>query len=124
MLTASLIIALTSVYDGDTFRVDLPCSLPISCHNIPVRVRGIDTPELRAKCSEEKLRASQAKNVATKMLEASSKIELRNIKRGKYFRIIADVYIGGVSFSEKMLESGLARRYDGGSRDSWCEPVK
>jgi len=45
---------LISVYDGDTFRVDINSLPPILGKNIPVRVAGIDTPEIQGKCFYEK----------------------------------------------------------------------
>lgn len=46
-------------------------------------------------------------------------IELRNIQRSKYFRILADVYIDGVSLADNLIQSGHARPYDGGKRLGW-----
>jgi endonuclease YncB( thermonuclease family) len=43
-----------SVYDGDTFRVDIDSLPPIVGKNIPIRVNGVDTPEIRGKCQYEK----------------------------------------------------------------------
>ena len=40
-------VSLASVYDGDTFKVYLACKYPIFCKTIPVRVRGVDCPEMR-----------------------------------------------------------------------------
>ena len=50
-------------------------------------------------------------------------IELRNIKRGKYFRIVADVYLdGNVSYAKEMLKLGLAVPYNGGHKNKvWCK---
>lgn len=46
---------LISVYDGDTIRVDIAnCDQPILCQNISIRIFGIDTPEIRGKCQNEK----------------------------------------------------------------------
>ena len=43
-----------SVYDGDTFRVNIDSLPPIVGKNIPIRVNGVDTPEIRGKCQYEK----------------------------------------------------------------------
>ena len=43
-----------SVYDGDTFRVDIDSLPPIVGKNIPIRLNGVDTPEIRGKCKYEK----------------------------------------------------------------------
>ena len=39
-----------SVYDGDTFRVNIASLPPIVGKNIAIRVNGVDTPEIRGKC--------------------------------------------------------------------------
>jgi endonuclease YncB( thermonuclease family) len=35
---------------------------------------------------------------------------LKNIKRGKYFRLIADVYVDGVNLGEQLVRQGHATR--------------
>ena len=119
------VVRVVSVYDGDTLRVDLACNQPIFCENISVRIRGIDTPEIRGKCDYEKERAIQARNVVRALIEQSTKegrhVVLNGPKRGKYFRIVAAVYIDGLSVGKALVNQGLAREYDGGKRTSWCE---
>ena len=36
-------VSVASVYDGDTFKINLNCSLAVYCEKVPVRVRGVDT---------------------------------------------------------------------------------
>lgn len=54
-------VSLASVYDGDTFKVYLACKYPIFCKAIPVRVRGVDCPEIRGGTPETKAAAKAAK---------------------------------------------------------------
>ena len=49
-------------YDGDTITVDIPNVHSFFGNNISVRVRGIDTPEVRGKSPCEKDWAQAAKN--------------------------------------------------------------
>ena len=57
-----------SVYDGDTFRVNIDSLPPIVGKNIPIRVNGVDTPEIRGKCQYEKnLACSGLTNLDTKI---------------------------------------------------------
>ena len=57
-----------SVYDGDTFRVNIDSLPPIVGKNIAIRVNGIDTPEIRGKCQYEKnLACSGLTNLDTKI---------------------------------------------------------
>lgn len=117
-----VITEVVSVYDGDTFKVNIKEYPTILGEKISVRVNGIDTPEIKGKCLQEKELAQKAKKVATYMLKNATVIELRNMQRGKYFRIVADVYADGVSLSEKLIEKKLAVPYDGGTKTkNWCE---
>jgi endonuclease YncB( thermonuclease family) len=110
----------TSIYDGDTFRVNINSWPAIVGNRIPVRVNGVDTPELRGKCQKEKELARKAKQFTVSMLRSTRKIELRNIKRGKYFRIVADVLVNGKSLGKNLINNGLAVQYDGGAKIDWC----
>ena len=51
-----------SVYDGDTFRVNIDSLPPIVGKNIAIRVNGVDTPEIRGKCQYEKNLALEARD--------------------------------------------------------------
>jgi endonuclease YncB( thermonuclease family) len=44
------------------------------------------------KCDKEKQLARKAKQFPVEHLRTAKSITLKNIKRGKYFRLIADVY--------------------------------
>ena len=101
------------VYDGDTFFVDLKCDFKIACKNIPIRVAGIDTPEIRG---SEKVKGLLAQNFVENLLMGAKKVELRNLKRGKYFRIVADVYFDDKNLAELLLKEGYAVEYHGGKK--------
>lgn len=109
----------TSIYDGDTFRCDIAGWPPIIGHRIGIRINGIDTPEMRDPRPEIRELARQAKMFTVGKLRSAKRIELRNMKRGKYFRIVADVYVDGVSLAEKLLRAGLAKPYNGGKKPKW-----
>ena len=55
-----IVTKVISVYDGDTFRVDIDSLSPIVGKNIPVRLEGVDTPEINGKCQYEKDLAIEA----------------------------------------------------------------
>lgn len=110
-----------SVYDADTFRVNVRQWPEIIGDNMPIRVKGVDAPEIRGKCDEEKRQAQAAKAFTAATLVNATSIELRNIDRGKYFRVLADVYVDGKSLTNMLIDEGLARPYEGGTREGWCE---
>lgn len=109
-----------SIHDADSFRANIKQWQPIVGDNISVRLSGIDAPEIRGGCELEKKMAQEAREYTVTALTAADRIELRNVRRGKYFRLIADVYLDGSSLSERLLAAGHARPYDGGTRQSWC----
>ncbi|MGH1472644.1 MAG: thermonuclease family protein, partial [Cellvibrionaceae bacterium] len=96
-----------SVYDGDTFTVTISGWPPIIGDNIKVRVAGVDTPEMRGECRREIELARRAKKHTVALLRSGHRIELRNMRRGKYFRIVADVFVGTQSLSESLIGAGL-----------------
>ena len=109
-----------SVYDGDTFRVDIDSLSPIVGKNIRIRLNGEDTPEIQGKCQYEKDLALKARDFVRNKLTNAKEIKLTKLQRGKYFRVVADVMIDGVSLEQELLENKLAYKYTGGKKSSWC----
>jgi len=111
----------TSIYDGDTFRATVQGWPGIVGERIGIRINGIDTPEIKGKCAKEKSLARKAKEHTVSMLRGAKQVELQNMKRGKYFRIVADVLVDGVSVGQSLIDNGLAVEYDGGTKTKdWC----
>ena len=110
-----------SVYDGDTFRVDIDSLPPIVGKNIPIRLNGVDTPEIRGKCKYEKDLAIKARDFVRNKLANAKEIKLNNLQRGKYFRVVANVIVDGVSLEQELLDNELAYNYTGGKKSSWCD---
>jgi len=111
-----------SCYDGDTCRFDIPKVHPFFGENIPVRLAGIDAPELQGKCDQEKQLAVKARDLVQTTLEQAHSITLKNAERGKYFRIVARIEADGQDVSEFLIQEGLAVVYDGGTKEKvWCE---
>lgn len=119
-----LISEVTSIYDGDTFRVNIPKYPELIGRNIGIRINGIDTPEIKGKCEHEKQIAFEAKQFTMEMLTKAKMIELRNLQRGKYFRIVADVYADGVNVGDELVKESLAVVYDGRKKvKDWCDDL-
>lgn len=115
------VLEVTSIYDGDTFRANIDGLHSLIGERIGIRVAGVDTPEIRGKCQKEKDLARKAKQITVEALRSAKVIELRNTKRGKYFRIVADVYVDNKSLTNILISSGLAVAYDGGTKaKDWC----
>lgn len=106
---------LESVYDGDTFTVSLPCKQAVFCKSISVRVRGVDTPEMKGGSEKSKERAKQAKDFTQDFL-SKGKIILENCGRDKYFRLLCDVKVNEKSLAEELIKEGHAVPYNGGTK--------
>jgi len=109
-----------NVYDGDTIEV-LAKVWPDHQINVRVRIRGIDAPEMRSKCSDERFAALNARDRLRKFI-AGHPVLLTNIKGGKYFgRVLANVKTrSGHNVKSVLLSSGLVRPYQGKRRLGWC----
>jgi endonuclease YncB( thermonuclease family) len=109
------------VIDGDTFeaRVHLWPGLDITTK---IRLRGIDAPELRAKCASERTMAEAARDALGAML-ADGTVGISGVTLDKYGgRVVADAGTRSVAnVSSEMLAKGHARRYAGGRRRGWCD---
>ena len=98
---------LLRVIDGDTFACDIDEHSAIAGKNISIRLRGINTPELRSRNPEERKSANLEKQRLSDLLNNACVIKLRNIDRDKYFRIDADVYIDGEPLLPKLNQQYL-----------------
>ncbi|MCZ6730573.1 MAG: thermonuclease family protein [SAR324 cluster bacterium] len=110
-------------YDGDTCAFNLPSIHPLFGKKISVRIRGIDTPEIRGKCAAEKRKAEAARDFLRNLLRDAQRIDLVDAERRKYFRIVATVQADGRNVAALMIERGLARSYRGGKRKGGADPV-
>ncbi len=108
-------------YDGDTITFNLPGLHPIIGEKISIRVNGIDTPEIKGKCEKEKYDAKQAREMVADILKDAEQVTLKNMERGKYFRIAADIIVDGENLADTLIDAGMAIRYNGGKKNhDWC----
>lgn len=103
------------VIDGDTLDLDIDLGFFVTLRQ-RVRLRGIDTPELRGKDKERAVAARTEVTIWTDGVELLIRTELD--KADKYGRLLAEIWVDGLatSLSDHLVERGLARRYDGGRR--------
>jgi len=113
-------------YDGDTITFHIPGVHALLGDNISVRVQGLDTPEKRTKNACEKQAAGVVTDLVAKQLKAAERIDLVDVKRGKYFRIVARVLVDGRDLGEAIMKTGLAYSYDGGTKSkiNWCRRLE
>ena len=108
------------VLDGDTFeaRVRIWPGMDVTTR---VRLRGIDAPELHARCDDERVKALAARDALARLL-AEGSVGISRIGQDKYGgRVDADVSTARTpDVSAALFDGGYARRYSGGRRASWC----
>ena len=112
----------TSVYDGDTFTTDiilestvrlgfnLATTVTVTVEREKIRPYRIDAPELRGEEREEGLRS---RDYLRSLIEGQTvTICTDDDERGKYGRLLAEVYLGDVNINDLMVEEGYARYED------------
>lgn len=107
------------VVDGDTLRVRAEIWLD-QWIEVSVRLRGVDTPELRGKCASEKAAAAKARDWLAAV--AVGGVLLHDIGPDKYAsRVDARVVAAdGRDLAAGLIAAGLARAYAGEKREGWC----
>ena len=109
-------VSVASIYDGDTFKINLNCSLAVYCEKVPVRVRGVDTPEIKGKTQREKNLAQKAKEFTKEFLSVAP-VSLSNCGRDKYVRLLCDVTNGeGKDLARELIKRDLGYAYQGGTK--------
>lgn len=113
-------------YDADSVTVTIPNVHPLLGELISIRIKGIDTGEMKSKATCEKDRAIAAQQMIEKILIGAKRINLKNIGRDKYFRILADVEVDGQFLKDQLLKENLAYSYNGGTKQKidWCQMGK
>jgi endonuclease YncB( thermonuclease family) len=117
------------VYDGDTIWIAQLYEGEVYRFNI--RMYGYDSPELRSKNAEEKLKALAAKEALSKLI-LNKMVRIETIqKKEKFGRILAFIYLDGptgvpdptvtypLNVNEWMKKNGHGKEYFGGTKEEW-----
>lgn len=99
-----------SVFDGDTIRADVDCGFGIWSMNEPLRLYGINAPELRGETLEE---ARISRNWLLAQIPIGSRIVIKTYKdrKEKYGRYLATIYVNDRNINEELVVNGLAVPY-------------
>jgi micrococcal nuclease len=111
------------VQDGDSavMSVDLGFRVHVQ---LPIRLLGLDTPELNAADEKERIAAVLARSFLKGLIEGKL-VRLRTQRAPeKYGRWLGEVWllgegVQGESVNQMMLDAGHGRSYDGGRREPW-----
>lgn len=101
------------VVDGDTIRIGATT----------YRLDGYDTPETwQPQCDFEEALGNAATARLETLLDRAFRVELVVLPgRDRYDRSLARLFIDGQDIGDILIHERLARRYDGGRRQSWCD---
>ena len=105
------------VYDGDT--ITILSKYNKRMYKFSVRIRGVDTPELRGSSKEEKKLAMLARNATARMC-IGKELTLCNHGTDKYGRVLADVYVGKMCVKSELIKNGHGVSYSGGKKVRWA----
>ena len=105
------------VVDGDTVDITLDLGFDI-LYNNRIRLLGIDTPESRTRDLEEKKLGLAAKERVRELCPVGSTVTVKTTKdgRGKFGRILGEIYVGDVNVNKLLVEEGHAVEYFGGKK--------
>ena len=105
------------VVDGATVDITLDLGFDI-LYNNRIRLLGIDTPESRTRDLEEKKLGLAAKERVRELCPVGSTVTVKTTKdgRGKFGRILGEIYVGDVNVNKLLIEEGHAVEYFGGKK--------
>ena len=108
-------VSITKVVDGDTVDVDIDLGFGMSYKKQRVRLMGIDTPESRTRDLVEKLFGKASKKHLKELLSEGN-ISLRSHDKGKFGRILGELFVNDISINQKMIDDHHAVDYGGGNK--------
>ena len=112
----------TKVVDGDTVDVDIDLGFGVWLRDQRIRLYGIDTPESRTSDPSEKLYGKAATEFLKKWLDGGDvTIKTHKDERGKFGRILGDLWVFDTNVNRKMIEEHHAVEYHGQSKEEIAE---
>jgi micrococcal nuclease len=112
------------VYDGDSVTIAAKYFNKIC--KFEVRIVGIDCDEIKGGTSETKYNGKLAKSFVTDMILnkivdigiLNGRVFEGKVIKEKYGRLLAVIKVDGKSVADELIRVGLARPYNGGTKDT------
>lgn len=101
-----------TVYDAATFTCQIDGLVPVFGQRVPVKIGSINLLKTSDQKSADQAAARSAKQFTQDLLNQARVITLENMRRDRYFRVIADVYVDGRNLAEMLIAAGLAKPTD------------
>jgi len=95
----------SDVYDGDTITATIDLGFNIVIKGEKLRLYGIDTPEVRGDSRPEGIKSRDW--LRNRILGKDIIIKTLKVKKGKYGRYIATIFIDGVNINDEIVSKGL-----------------
>ena len=102
-----------SIYDGDTVTGDIDLGFGIWIRKQKFRLIGINTPEIRTKDADEKIRGYAARDRLIELI-GDKTVRIRSFGKGKYGRWLVEIYIDDDetrSVNQMLISEGHAEPY-------------
>ena len=113
---------LVKVVDGDTIDIDIDLGFGVWLQKQRIRLYGIDTPESRTSDATEKIYGMAAKEFLTKWTNSGGlTIKTHKDAKGKFGRILGEIWCFDTNVNEKLVEENHAVRYHGQSKEKIAE---
>ena len=113
-------VKVVKVYDGDTITVASNLISKEPVYRFSVRLRGIDSPEIKTKNEQEKIAAIESRDKLHELIYGKI-VLLTNVSTEKYGRVLANVHYGSTNVNDWMLRHNLAVPYDGGTKKNFTD---
>jgi Micrococcal nuclease (thermonuclease) homologs len=136
MLVTAYLCAAAAVCDATPTRVFVLDGDTVVINQERIRLDGIDAPELKGKCDNEKRLANAARMrlgeiidgshliVARKPIDRRGEFGEQRFKTDRYGRTLAPLLADGHDVGEQILREGLARKWTkkwDGRQEPWCQ---
>jgi micrococcal nuclease len=98
--------------DGDTVDVDIDLGFGVIFSSQRIRLYGIDAYESRTRDLDEKKKGLAATSFVNEYAPPGSKVVLKTYKKGKYGRILGEIFVGDANLNTLLTVEGHAVRYE------------